>query len=258
MIKLPDYKTIANMLFQAEVSKESIELAGETEYVCDYYRVQEEYVNLKIMEENSSVIGYKVSLTDVELQSVFKSDSPVYGTLLSSNMLAEGASLQLTSLLDPLLEVELIFKLTETLSDNPEEAEIIRKTVVAPGFEIPDSRIKNWFPHISINELISDNAVTGKVVVGTFVQLNEYISWHDLKAELFLNGQFVSNGHSSKVLSNPLHSIKWLQQSLVKAGKTLHKGMVVSSGTFIKPVKLERGTYKAEFDNFGYLTLHVL
>jgi 2-keto-4-pentenoate hydratase len=130
--------------------------------------------------------------------------------------------------------------------------------VVAPGFEIPDSRIKNWYPRISINELISDNAVTGKVVVGKFMELNNNISWPDIKADLFMNDRFVSTGRSSNVLSNPLCSIKWLQQSLIKNGKKLQVGMVISSGTFIKPIKLEQGMYKAVFESFGELTLRVI
>lgn len=252
-----DNLKIANILFLAEKFQQSTEIKIETSELQNSYEIQEQFVKIKSKEENSALVGYKVSLTDLEIQEVFNSDSPVYGTFLNTHIVSDSDSLSLDSLLDPLLEIELIFKLTENLTDDPTNEEILSKALISPGIEIPDSRLKNWYPHISINQLISDNAASGRLVEGNYLKPIKSMEWENIQANLFYNNSLLSSGCSNNVLSNPLNAIKWLHQELLKNGKRLEKGMIVSSGTFIKPVRLMKGSYRAEFSDIGHVTLNV-
>lgn len=223
----------------------------------EFYNVQHALVQMKIQEHAGEVKGFKISLTNTGLQEVFNTDSPVYGTLLDRDVLDVGA-ISIKDFFDPLIEAELMFIVQEDISLDADEDELLAKTAIAPGLELPDSRIQNWFPHISVGELIMDNAVTGKVIVGEQKKWDASISLADLSVKLFYNDQQVAEGTSSFVLENPIHAVKWLHEELASQNRILTKGMIVSSGTFIKPLPLKVGTYRVVFDHFGEVTLDVL
>ncbi|MBP2242740.1 2-keto-4-pentenoate hydratase [Cytobacillus eiseniae] len=223
----------------------------------EYYDVQHTLVQRKMREYDGEVKGFKISLTNTGLQEVFKTDSPVYGTLLDRDVLDVG-TIFMNDFFDPLIEAELMFIVQEDISLDADEDELLAKTIIAPGLELPDSRIKNWFPHISVGELIMDNAVTGKVIVGEPKKWDASIPLADLSVKLFYNDQQVAEGTSSFVLENPIHAVKWLHQELASQNRILTKGMIISSGTFIKPLPLKVGTYRVVFDHFGEITLNIL
>jgi 2-keto-4-pentenoate hydratase len=221
-----------------------------------FYNVQNEYIQRGIEEYHHHVKGYKISLTNKGLQKVFNTNSPVYGTLTENTIIEDGV-VSRKDFFDPLLETELMFKITEDISPFADPSEIIEKSLIAPGLEIPDSRIRNWYPKISIGELIMDNAVTGRIVAGTPKKLNSSIKLDEIAVTLFLNDEEVAHGQSNFVLDNPLNAVLWLNNMLSAQGKTLLKGMIISSGTFIAPIPLTIGTYRACFDYFGEVNLNV-
>ncbi|PLT30781.1 2-keto-4-pentenoate hydratase [Peribacillus deserti] len=222
-----------------------------------FYEVQDEYIHRKLESENERITGYKISLTNKGLQDVFHTDDPVYGTLTEETLVKEG-ELRRSDFFDPLLEAELMFIVTEDISAYADPVEIIGKTMIAPGLEIPDSRIKNWFPKISIGELIMDNAVTGKILAGKPIKVNSGTLLDNLSVTLYHDGETVAEGQSSFVLENPLNAVVWLNKILSSQGKRLQKGMIISSGTFISPIPLKVGTYRAVFDVFGEVVLEVV
>ncbi|MBM7692778.1 2-keto-4-pentenoate hydratase [Peribacillus deserti] len=221
-----------------------------------FYSVQDEYIQRKLENQNDRIAGYKISLTNKGLQTVFQTDEPVYGTLTDETLVKEGV-LSRSDFFDPLLEAELMFIVTEDISPFADPVEIIEKTMIAPGLEIPDSRIKNWYPKISIGELIMDNAVTGKVIAGRPIKVNSGTILDNISVTLYHNGEPAAEGKSSFVLENPLNAVLWLNNSLSSQGKSLQKGMIISSGTFISPIPLVIGTYRAVFDVYGEVELEV-
>lgn len=245
---------VVSALLTARAEKKQLSFlhtdCATTEEAC--YKVQDEYI--RRIEE--TVKGYKISLTNTGLQETFHTDSPVYGTLSDSTVVEDG-TLHRSEFFDPLVETELMFILTEDLSKDADAREILEKSVIAPGLEIPDCRLENWFPKISIPELIMDNAVTGSVVVGEAIKLSSEIKLEDITVKLYLNEEEIMEGHSSFVLDNPVNAVIWLNQKLATQGKRLTKGMIISSGTFINPVPLKVGTYRAVFDHFGEVKLDV-
>ena len=107
------------------------------------YQVQKMLLEKKKQHLEQSHIGYKISMTSDETQKWFKSDSPVYGALSSENL--NNGRLDIGTMSEPLIEVELMFIIDEDISEDPDHEEIVKKTSIAPGIEIPDSRFENWF-----------------------------------------------------------------------------------------------------------------
>jgi 2-keto-4-pentenoate hydratase len=209
-------------------------------------------------QKEESVKGYKISLTSKQTQDLFHSDSPLYGQIVASSVLHSGAEVRLSELNEPLIELELEFVAKEDLSADDDEETLLRKTDVAPGIEVPDSRFKDWFPKLPLELVIADSAVCGRVVVGHAAPKQEADELANVKTAVTLNGKELMTGVSSEVLGNPLHALKWLVGRLAEEGKTVEKGTTVSTGTFCLPKQLEKGDYTATFDHgIGSVTVHV-
>ncbi|SEP84720.1 2-keto-4-pentenoate hydratase [Virgibacillus subterraneus] len=249
---------LVNTLYNAyslgqAISKEEI---PETISKEDAYSVQHQLTELKSANSNDKLIGYKISLTSEETQQLFNSTTPLYGALTKSS-LSDG-SIDFKKMLSPLIEIELMFIAHEDLSATDDIHSILQKMSIAPGLEIPDSRFNDWFPKLSLGQVIADSAVAGNVIVGEPVEGISYDQLTNINANLTLNGEIIAQGPSTEVLGNPVHAIQWLIEELAKKGRTIQKGMIISSGTFILPKPLEKGKYQVSFDRVGSVNLDVL
>lgn len=251
-------RRLAGTLYEAYEKREGLEkdrvpalLEKQTAYA-----IQHELTKLKEERGNDPLKGYKISLTSPETQELFASDSPLYGALTNSAIL--DSELRLSDLQSPLIELELIFHVNEQLSPTDSPEELLRKTTVAPGLEVPDSRFTDWFPKLSLGQVIADSAVAGKIVCGKHVSGMSHAQLDGIQGRLLHNGKEIAAGSSSEVLGHPLKSLQWLVNELHGHGLALEAGMAVSSGTFILPKPLEKGTYEGTFEGIGSVTLEVV
>lgn len=220
------------------------------------YRIQHAVTARKIEQPQEELKGYKISLTSPETQNLFHSDTPLYGALIKSS-LSDG-EIALGEMISPLLEIELIFILQEDLTAEDDVHTILQKSLIAPGIEVPDSRFKDWFPKITLGQVIADSAVAGKIVAGTPIGNVSFEELQDIEGKLTFNGEELASGYSTSVLGHPAHAVKWLSEELAVHGSSLKKGMFISSGTFTLPQRLEKGLYTASYEGVGEVTLKVV
>lgn len=241
---------VANALHQALTTQKPLKASDWEASVPDFdtaYRVQHAFTELK----KEPVAGYKVSLTSEETQKMFDSDSPFYGAETKSAWLSSPAQLPLSDLMDPLLEVEMVFTAKEALLPSDTLEQLLAKVGVAAGVELPDSRFSDWFPALSKYLVVADDAVGGRVVYGA--DTTEKVTVADLATvdcTLTLDGKELGTGKSSEVLGNPLNSLKWLVGKLAEQGVAYPAGTKVSSGTFLLPPHLQKGHYVAHFSKY--------
>ncbi|MFD1065031.1 2-keto-4-pentenoate hydratase [Oceanobacillus locisalsi] len=214
------------------------------------YNVQHAFIQNRV-QQGDAVAGYKISMTSADTQAIAGTHEPAYGTILTSQVLQGGSEYDLSRLFSPLIEPELMFFIHEDISRNADEQEIIEKTSVAPGIEIPDARYIDWFPNFSLIDLLSDNTATGRIVVGNTVPSPGLEILGAIELDLQFNGKTTHTGRSDAVLGNPVYAVKWLVQKLAEHNQSLRKDMVVSSGTFIPPFKAEAGKYLASYKDIG-------
>ncbi|WP_172373289.1 2-keto-4-pentenoate hydratase [Sporosarcina jiandibaonis] len=244
---------IVGRLVNSHETKQPIEFIRHR-YTLDEetsYLVQEELINQKCKLHNAEITGYKISMTSAETQAIANTDEPAYGTLLSTHITNSGDAVSLSSLFAPLIEPEIMFVLTEDLSAEADEDEIIRKSKICAGIEIPDARYVDWFPNFSLPDLLCDNTATGLVVLSNQIEPLPFNEFEHIKMELFHNGAKISEGLSSAVLGNPVLSVAWLSRKLAKKNKILKKDMIISSGTFISPLVAKEGTYRVTYSDIG-------
>lgn len=237
---------------QSPLSKEDLPKGRS---IAEAYDIQHKVLNEKVNMENDQHVGYKISLTSEETQQLFQATSPLYGALTETSL--TNGVIELDEMLSPLIEIELMFMVNESLLPDDDEEAMLEKVSIAPGIEVPDSRFYDWFPKLSLDQVIADSAVAGKVMFGKPVEGVTTTQLENLSGELRYNGEVIAQGNSSEVLGNPVHAVKWLNEELAKDDRRLEKGMIISSGTFILPKVLQRGTYEVSFEHIGKVSLQV-
>lgn len=251
-------KDMAEVLFTAYETKQSISKVNlqEINDKSVAYGIQKQVTSKKEVLNKDPQIGYKISLTSEETQRMFSSETPLYGAFTASNIVEE--TIELDNMISPLIELELVFIVKEALTTEDDLESILNKVEIAPGLEIPDSRFNDWFPKLSLYQVIADSAVAGKVMVGKPSKKVSMNQLTNMKGTLKFNGEIIGTGTSEEVLGNPVNAVKWLVDELATHGQTLEKGEIISSGTFIMPKVLEKGKYEAEIEGVGELVLNVV
>lgn len=218
---------------------------------ADAYQVQDDLVGLKIAKSAEKVAGYKISLTSRVTQEMAGSDGPAYGTLTDRNLHLSPAVLRLSELNEPLVEGEVLFAVTKSLSGLPTDAEILANTRLSVAIEVPTSRCKRWFPIGNLHGFIGDCAGSGAVVVGDQFAVPDGDSLESIAMVMRWDGRVVAEGTGRDVLGSPLNAIRWLVSKLGLVGRGLNPGDVVSSGTFVTPMPARVGTFTADVSNLG-------
>ncbi|USS87757.1 2-keto-4-pentenoate hydratase [Fructilactobacillus hinvesii] len=250
-------EALAQILYQAYADQEPLNMDDFPAFSDEQaYQVQDRLMELRRHQRG----GYKISLTSAETQSMFAATEPLYGAQLEERFFRSGVQLPMKMFLAPLVEVELVLTVQETLTERDDLETLLAKTTVAPAIELPDCRFKDWFPKLPKHLVIADAAVGGAVVYGTEVpganfQLADLAEVH---AQLVHDHEQVAQGSSSEVLGNPVKALQWLVHKLASRGQQLRVGEHVSTGTFLLPVSLTRGHWQADFDHqLGSVALDV-
>jgi len=242
---------LAKKLDFAVASFTSIGAFPEDFSIDEAYRIQDEFLAIRGRRIQSPRVGYKVALTSPDAQKALKSAEPAYGQLLKSDVEQSGVKISLSKHFAPLLETELIFRITGDLSPSASVDEITSKSVVAAGIECPESRFLKWFggafPALALRHVIADNCLAGFIVMSDYWCDSSTLDFPNLTCELFVNSSRVAFGSGLEVLGNPIRAIQWLNERLTKRGEGLKTGDVISSGTFTGPIIGSMGHVFAQF-----------
>ncbi|TRW47618.1 2-keto-4-pentenoate hydratase [Georgenia yuyongxinii] len=224
------------------------------------YEIQRAFIALWTRSNTTRVAGYKVTAPDPDTQAMISASRPAYGALFEENLLASGSRLRMTELSSPLVEPELVFILDEPLSENPGADEVVSKTRVAAGLEIPQTRYweSEWVPNLAVTvaDIVADNSASGHLVVGEPVP-SSAVDLTAVTVELRHDGQPVATGRSSAVMGNPANSVAWLAADLRALDAALPQGVHVASGTFAPPLVVRPGLYEATFSGVGTVRVDV-
>jgi 2-oxo-hept-3-ene-1,7-dioate hydratase len=225
--------------------------------VDDGYRVGRAWVSHKT-KAGRSVRGRKIGLTSHAMQAVAGIDEPDYGTLLDDMFFGDAGEIPLARFIDPQVEVELAFRLRDTLEGvDVTIGDVLAATEsVVPAIEIIDARIERFNAERGsrrkVQDTIADNAACAGVVVGgcEISPTDADLRW--IGAVLSRNGDVVETGLAAGVLGHPAHGVVWLARKLARWGERLEAGEVVLSGSFTRPVEVRRGdVFDADYGPLG-------
>jgi 2-keto-4-pentenoate hydratase len=222
---------------------------------ADAYRVQMAIVATKV-ERGDKAIGRKVGATSQAIQQLLRIDEPIYGTLLESNLVANGETISLSRLIHPRIECEIAFLLGEDLvGPGIVVADVEEATqAVMASLEINDPRTREW--KIGSCEAIADNGVAARFVVGEQRLFTEDLDLPDTMVVLKKNGEEVASATGAAVLGDPARAVAWLANKLAEHDQSIKAGEIVLPGSMtpIYPVATTDWV-EAEFDMLGSVSV---
>jgi 2-keto-4-pentenoate hydratase len=178
-------------------------------------------------------------------------DQPDSGVLFADMQVANGATVETGTLLQPMVEGEIAFILAEDLDGDLSESRIRAAAGIAlPAIEIVDSRVRDW--SISIVDTIADNGSSALFVLGSEVAAAADLDFASRAMQLTQDGVVVSTGRGSDCLGSPLNALRWLARTGQENGTPLRAGHIVLSGALGPMMPVRPGsTYVAEIDGIG-------
>lgn len=220
----------------------------------DAYQIQILQVE-RWLADGARIKGHKVGLTSAAMQRQMGVDSPDYGHLLDSMFWLEHEAIPADRFLQPRVEPEVAFVLTQPLKGpGVTVADAISAVShVLPALELIDSRIKDW--KIGLADTIADNASSGGVVLGSKPTMLSEIDLRLAGCNLHKNGELAGTGAGGAVLGSPLSSLVWVANTLGARGVELQAGHVILPGSITASIPVHAGdTVTATFAGLGSVT----
>jgi 2-keto-4-pentenoate hydratase len=229
------------------------DILGDTD-IAAAYAVQQ-LLTADSLARGRRIVGHKIGLTSPAVQRQLGVDQPDSGVLFADMQVAAGATVAAGRLLQPKVEAEIAFILTEDLDGDLSESRIRAAAGLAvPAIEIVDSRVRDW--SISIVDTIADNGSSALFVLGTETVPAGDIDFPSRTMQLTQDGMPVSTGRGSDCLGSPLNALGWLARTAQEIGSPLRAGHIVLSGALGPMVPVRPGsTYVAEIDGVGSVTV---
>lgn len=251
------HEQIAQELSRAEHERSVVPLltarySGMT--VEDSYAVQRLW-HRRGIQEGRQHVGRKIGLTSKVMQAATGISEPDYGIIFADQVYRSGAEIEFDRFSNVRIEVELAFVLGSkvrgpgiTMSDALDATEY-----VAPALEILSSRIE--LSGRTVVDTISDNAALGGVVLGenSIGPAAADLRW--VSALLYRNETIEDSGVAAAVLNHPAAGVAWLANKLAQHGDSLEAGEIVLSGSFTRPIWVERGdTITGDYRDLGVVS----
>ncbi|MFI4987426.1 MAG: 2-oxo-hept-4-ene-1,7-dioate hydratase [Alphaproteobacteria bacterium] len=228
----------------------------------DAYAIQHAWLQLKL-GRGRTVKGRKIGLTSKVMQRAVNIDEPDYGFLLDDMFFHDGSNIPTERFIQPKIEMELAFVLSKRLAGpGCTIFDALNATdYVVPALEILDARIERVDRETKatrkIVDGIADNASDAGIVTGgrPFKPLDVDLRW--IGGLCSRNGQVEETGIAAAVLNHPANGIAWLANKLAPHGIALEPGLVILSGSFIRPIDVKKGdTIHADYGPFGAVSCY--
>jgi 2-oxopent-4-enoate hydratase len=219
--------------------------------VGDAYAVQQANLEMKLAG-GDRIVGRKIGLTSLAMQTQLGVDQPDFGHLLASMAVPNGGAVATAELIAPRIELEIAFLLGRGLAGpGVTTADVLAATdAVFPSLEIIDSRIADW--KIGLVDTVADNASSGRFVMPSRLTPVRDLDLRLLGGVMEVNGVLVSWSCGAAALGDPAACVAWLANALAPYGGRLEPGEIVLSGALDTSVPVHVGdVVRADFDRLG-------
>jgi 2-keto-4-pentenoate hydratase len=167
--------------------------------------------------------GWKMGLTSAPPPAV-----PIVGTVLDDMIVPSGSELDLSTMVDPMVEAEVVVRIGETVDRAQSVAELINGPhEIGPGLEVIDYRTTDSSGPI---DWIADNSTVAYAVLGTLVPIGS-IDPVGIQTVLSSGDTDLGTGRGDQVMGNPIAAVAWLSHHLVERGHRLEAGDVILTGS---------------------------
>lgn len=239
-------QTCGDQLYEAMINRKAIkplteshpDISLETAYQISLHFLE------RRLAAGEKVIGKKIGLTSLAVQTMLGVDQPDFGYLTDKMAYSQGQDMPISELLmQPRAEGEIAFILKkDLLGPGITNADVLAATeCVIPCFEVVDSRVQDW--KIKIQDTVADNASCGLFLLGDKAVSPRKVDLMTCGMVVEKNGQIISTGAGAAALGSPINCITWLANTLGRFGMPLKAGEVILSGSLVPLAPVKAGDF---------------
>ena len=223
------------------------------------YKIQDAFLK-KQMVKQGPLVGYKIALTSPQILAQTGLKGPCYGPIRKKRVFEHKATVSCDRWTRLGVELEVIFIMGSNVpapKDKPYDRDSIAKYVgeARAGFELIEDRGADY-SRLAVNPLIMDAGWNGGSLIAKPNKDWRKLEIDKLHGAISFDGAEVRTGHSGDVLGHPHNALAWLANKLGEHGKTLKKGMIVSSGSMVACQFVPPGsTATGKIEGLGEVTL---
>lgn len=208
----------------------------------DAYAIQDAILARKT-GRGARLIGLKCGLTSHAKMKQMGVSEPVFGFLVDEFAAADGATIDIKTLIHPKVEPEIAFVLKRELAGpGCHVAAVLAATdFVLPGIEVIDSRYRDF--KFDLKSVIADNTSAARFVVGGRARRPDEVDLRTLGVVLEKNGEPVALGAGAAVLGHPAAAVAMLANHLGRRGRSIPAGALVLSGGVTEAVAVGAGDH---------------
>jgi len=222
--------------------------------IQDAYEVQD-LVTKRRIEYGEHVAGFKIGCTSNSIRKQFGLSEPIYAKLFYPHVGDNQVNVNWSDYINCAIEPEIVLKIGKTLEGkNLSDQELINAIdYVSPGIEIHEYNF--WVNPPTIQELICSGGIHTGLIIGNQRVSPEDLQFLDEKFTVYNNDSFIVSAKASEIMGGPLHSLRWLVNSLTDRGLSLEKGHLVIPGSPVELVIINQDIkLKVVIDNVGSVT----
>ena len=230
--------------------------------VADAYALQSELAEWFRHSGHGEIGGYKLGATTETMQSYLGVASPVYGHIMTRNILRHGDTFGRVSAIETGAECELAVCLAADmpLPAEPWDGENVRPYLdwVAPAIEIVENRYGD-FSSMPLGPMVADDFFHRACVIGAPVHDWQSLDLAAMTARMVRNGEDIDGGTGADVLGHPFNSIAEVATLLAERGVSMSAGQIVMTGSMVRTVWAERDTttFECRLSSVGSCRVHV-
>lgn len=202
----------------------------------DAYRIQDALHRLMADAGRGEIVGWKIALTSKAMQQMTGVDQPAAGAIFSKVVHPSPARIDLAAYHHLGVEFEVAVRLADDLpaSGAPWTRASVAGRVAAclTAFELVEDGGADY-KTLDAFTLVAQNTWNGGVVLGAPVTEWRGFDLEGAVTRCWINDQPGGQGKTGDALGHPLEAVAWLANLLNRRGRTLHRGMIVMTGSSI-------------------------
>ncbi len=233
----PNIAKVANWLHRVDKARAVVawwpaEFATDDERLA--YRIQDAFLKKQVVKQGP-LVGYKIALTSPQILAQTGLKGPAYGPVRKKRVFEHKATVRADRWTRLGAELEIILFMNTNVpapKGKPYDKDSIAKYVgeARAGFELIEDRGADY-SRLAVNPLIMDAGWNGGSLLARPNKNWKNLDLGNLEGSIAFNGTVVRTGHSGDVLGHCYNALAWLANKLGDHGKTLKKGMFVSTGS---------------------------
>ncbi|MGH3171283.1 MAG: 2-keto-4-pentenoate hydratase [Trebonia sp.] len=231
---------LASILEQAALNRSAVGKLTDLFPIDAYaaYRIQRVNIRRRV-GRGERITGVKMGFTNTAEMDQMGVDDVIWGVLTDA-MAAGGDEYDVSGLIHPQVEPELVFRLGRGVRavDGVRDAEEA-VDAVAVGFEVLDSRYEGY--KFTLPDVIADNASAAGFGIGPWHEVAALPDISDLPVTLSVNGEPAHAGSTKAILGDPWESLRSAVRLATQAGITLEPGWIVLAGAVTEAIPLTPG-----------------